>query len=235
MNKHKESSPNKAGLLSSKSGTRSAVLEFLTTAMNKGVFDAVMVPMRVPAGDLFTYVLIKDTPLLKDGFPLPPVMSVQGANAISSITRLGKGTIKIAALMRPCEVRATIELAKASQVNLDNVTLISIDCPGTLSLSDFLNNPDKELKVFDAAAEKWDDSVMRPICQICDKSSMIAGDIHLGTLGAKKDTVFVILNSDKGSSALEKLGINAKESIESWQAKRQLVLKKNSRNERKHI
>jgi len=236
MNKHKESSPNKAGLLLSKSGTKSAVIEFLTNAMNKGVFDAVMVPMRVPAGDLFAYVLIKDTPLLKDGFPLPPVMSVQGANAISSITRLGKGTIKIAALMRPCEVRATIELAKASQVNLDNVTLISIDCPGALSLSDFLNNPDKELKVFDAAAEKWDDSVMRPICQICDKSSMIAADIHLGTLGAKKDTVFVILNSDKGSSVLEKLGINAKESIESWQAKTQAISQEKLKKRKKaHI
>jgi formate dehydrogenase subunit beta len=169
------------------------VIEFLTNAMNKGVFDAVMVPMRVPAGDLFAYVLIKDTSLLKDGFPLPPVMSVQGAHAISSITRLGEGNIHIAALMRPCEVRATVELAKFSQVNLDNITLISIDCPGALSLSDFIKDPDKEMKAFEDAAEKW--------------------------LGAKKDTVFVIPKSDKGSSGLEKLGINAKESIESWQTK----------------
>ncbi|MCK4347695.1 MAG: hypothetical protein KAW47_03680 [Thermoplasmatales archaeon] len=206
-------------VISAKSSTKKSIIDFLEKAMDKGVFDAVIVPMRVPAGDSFAYVLIKDKSLFKDAFPIPPVMFVQGAKAVSSVTRLGKGNMKIAALMRPCEIRATIELAKLGQTDLENMTLISMDCPGVLPTSDFLSDPEKGMKQFDEAAKNLDDKIMRPVCQICDKSSMMAGDLHIGTLGAKKDTFFVISNSQKGNDILDKLGISLKDNIDSWHAK----------------
>jgi len=209
----------KGTIISVKAGIRKAIIDFLEKAMDKEVFNAVIIPMRVPAGDSFTYVLVKDKPLLKDAFPISPVMFVQGAKAVSSITRLGKGNMKIAAIMRPCEIRATIELAKLSQVNLENITLISMDCPGVLPTSDFLSDPEKSMKLFDDAVKNWDDKIMRPVCQICDKSSMIAGDLHIGTLGAKKDTFFIISNTNKGDNAIDKLGIALKADLESWHAK----------------
>ena len=210
---------SKGAVISAKPNTKEAIVGILEKAMDKGVFDAVLVPMGVPAGDSFVYVLIKDKSLLKDAVPLSPVMSVQGAKAVSSVTRLGKGKMKIAAVMRPCETRATIELSKLSQTNLENITLISMDCPGVLPISDFVGDPKKGIKLFDDAAEKWDDKPMRPVCQICDKSSMIAGDLHIGTLGAKKDTFFVISNSQKGNDVMDKLDIALKDSVDSWQAK----------------
>ena len=219
MNKSKDNSDGKAAVISAKTGVKESIIDFLKKAMDKGVFDAVLIPMRVPAGDSFAYVLIKDKTLLKDGVPLSPIMSVQGAKAVSSVTRLGKGKMKIAAVMRPCEIRATIELSKLGQTDLENTTLISMDCPGVLPMSDFLGDPKKGMKLFDDAAEKWDDKPMRPVCQICDKSSMIAGDLHIGTLGAKKDTFFIISNSQKGNDVLDKLDIALKDSIDSWQAK----------------
>jgi len=187
--------------------------------MDKGIFDAILIPMKVPAGDSYVYVLIKDKSLIKDALPFPPIMSVQGAKAVSSITRLGRGNIKIAAVMRPCEIRATIELAKLEQTNLENITLVSMDCPGVIPSSDFIKDPEKATKLFDNAIKQGDDKIMRPVCQICDKSSMIAGDLHIGTLGAKKDTFFIISNSKKGNDVLDKLDIKPKDSIDSWKAK----------------
>jgi formate dehydrogenase subunit beta len=219
MSKPKDNLKSNGAVISAKTGTKESIINFLKKAMDKGVFDAVLVPMRVPAGDSFVYVLIKDKSLLKDVFPLPPVMSVQGAKAVSSVTRLGKGNMKIAAVMRPCETRATVELTKLGQTDLENITLISMDCPGVLPISDFLDDPNKGMKLFDDAAKKWDDKLMRPVCQICDKSSMVAGDIHIGTLGAKKDTFFIISNSQKGNDVLEKLAITLKENIDGWRAK----------------
>jgi len=175
MNKSEGNSKNKCAIVSSKSDTKESIIDFLKKAMDEGIFDAVLIPMRVPAGDSFAYVLIKDKTLLKDGFPLSPIMSVQGAKAVSSVTRLGKGKMKIAAVMRPCEIRATIELSKLGQTDLENTTLISMDCPGVLPMSDFLIDPEKNIKIFNEAVQKWDDAIMRPVCQICDKSSMIAG------------------------------------------------------------
>ena len=209
----------KGAAISAKSGIRNTIIDLIRKAMDKGVFDAVIIPMKVPAEDAFAYVLVKDKNLLKDSNPIPPTMFVQGAKAVSSITRLGKGNMKIAAIMRPCETRATIEIAKLGQTNLENITLISFDCPGVLPTSDFLKDPEKNIKLFDEAWKTWDDKKMRPVCQICDKSSMVSGDLHIGTHGAKKDTCFIISNNKKGDEIANKLDINLKDNIDSWQTK----------------
>jgi len=231
-----ETSLNSKGVvISAKPNTKEAIIGILEKAMDKEVFDAVLIPMSVPAGDSFVYVLIKDKSLLKDAVPLSPVMSVQGAHAVSSVTRLGSGNMKIAAVMRPCEIRATVELAKLGQTNLENITLISLDCPGVLPMSDFLSDPKKSMSMFDDAVQKWDDKIMRPVCQICDKSSMVAGDIHIGTLGAKKDTFFIISNSQKGNDTLDKLDITLKDSIDSWQAKVKTISEEKQKKRKKNL
>ncbi len=226
----------KGAAIPAKSGIKKTIIDFFEKAVDKGVFDAVIIPMRVPAGDSFSYVLVKDKSLLKDGFPLPPTMFVQGAKAVSSVTRLGEGKMKIAAIMRPCEIRAAIELAKLGQTNLKNITLISIDCPGVLPKSDFLSDPEKNMKLFDEAFKNGDDKIMRPVCQICDKSSMVSGDLHIGTLGAKKDTFFIISNSQKGNDVMEKLGIVLNENIDSWHAKvKNISEEKQKKRKKAHI
>ena len=206
-------------VIPAESGIRKTIIDFLEKSVEKGVFDAVIIPMKVPAGDSFVYVLVKDKSLIKDGNPLPPTMLIQGAKAVSSVTRLGEGNMKIAAIIRPCETRASIELAKLGQTNLENIIIISMDCPGVLPTSDFLNDPEKNMKLFDDAVKNWDDKKMRPVCQICDKSSMVSGDLHIGTLGAKKDTCFLISNSEKGNEVAEKLGISLNDNLDSWKAK----------------
>jgi formate dehydrogenase subunit beta len=160
-------------------------------------------------------------------------MFVQGAKAISSITRLGPGNLKIAALMRPCETRAVIEIAKLGQANLDNIILISIDCPGVLPTSEFLKDPKKNIEVFDNAVKNWDDKNMRKVCQICDKSSMVSGDIHIGTLGTKKDNLYIISNSQKGDDFSEKLGIKLNGNLNKWQEKVKNISEEKQKNRKK--
>ena len=209
----------KGAVVSSKLGVEKKIIDILYDAMDKHVFDSVMIPMSVPAKDAFDYVLIRDKSLLKDASFLPPVMFVQGAKAVSSITRLGKSKMIIAAVMRPCEARATIELAKLGQVDLENIIIISMDCPGVLPYSNFLKDPDKNIKLFNEASKKLDDSIMRPVCQICDKFSMISGDLHVGTHGVKSDTFLLISNSLKGEEIANKLGIKLKDNIDDWKSK----------------
>jgi len=235
MSKSEGNSKNKCAIISSKLDTNEVIIDFLKKAMDKGIFDAVLMPLKVPAGDSFAYVLIKDKTLLKDGVPLSPIMSVQGAKAVSSVTRLGKAKMKIAAVMRPCEIRGTNELSKLGQTNLENITLISMDCPGVLPMSDFLIDPEKNIRIFNEAMQKGDDTIMRPVCQICDKSSMVAGDLHIGIRGAKKDTFFMISNSQKGNDVLDKLGIDLKGDINSWQAKVKNIADEKHKKREKHL
>ena len=235
MSKSPEDLGIKGSVITVNTQIKDTINDLLKKAMDKGIFDAVLIPMRAPAGDSFVYVLIKDKSLLKDAWPLPPIMSVQGANAVTSITRLGKGNMKIAAVMRPCEIRATIELAKIDQAHIENFTLISMDCPGVMPSLELIKNPEQAMKRFDSAVASWDDTIMRPVCQICDKSSMIAGDLHIGILGAKKDTLFIISRSQKGKEILDKLGIKSGDTIDSWQTKvKQHTEKKREKRQKTH-
>ena len=199
-------------------GTREGILDFIKQALGKGCFDAVLIPARVPGSDSFTYLLIQDEALLKNAYPLCPVMPVQGAKALSSLTGRGKGKKRIAALVRPCEARATIELAKLGQVDLENIFLISIDCPGALPLADWARDPKKTEDVFSEVLKGGTSESLRPVCQICDKFSTTGGeDLHIGILGTESGRIFLIPCSPKGEDILDKLGLPATEDISNWE------------------
>lgn len=193
--------------LANQGGASATLISFLKQGMDVGVFDAVLVPMRVPAGDAFAYVLIRDIALLDDACPLPPIVAVQGGKVVSRLTRLGNGDLKVVAVMRPCELRATIELAKLGQTNLSNITLVSMDCPGALALAKFIKDPEGGTEIFEKAAQNWRDEDLRPICQICHHATMISGDLHLGLLGGDENHLLLISNSEKGDEIVRRLGL----------------------------
>lgn len=191
---------------------------FIKQAIGRGCFDAVLIPVKAPGSDSFSYSLIKDESFLKDAYPLPPVMTVQGAKAISALTGHGQGRKKVAAIVRPCEARATAELLKLGQVNLDDVTLISLDCPGALPLAEWAQDSAKAEETFAKVLQGKAEESLRPVCRICDKfSASGAEDLHIGVLGAKSGGIFLIPGSPRGEEVLEKLGLSAGEDISGWE------------------
>jgi formate dehydrogenase subunit beta len=211
-------SSEKGVLFTAKGGVSERVRDFIRQAIGKGCFDAVLISAKLPGNDSFTYSLIQDKSLLKDTYPICPIMPVQGARAISSLTRRGKGKKRIAALVRPCEVRATVELFKLGQVDLENIILISFDCPGALPLADWVDDPKKAESAFSKIIEGGSGEGLRPICQICDKFSTTgAEDLHIGILGVEADSILLIPHSPKGVGILDCLGISAEADISPWQ------------------
>jgi formate dehydrogenase subunit beta len=211
-------STEKGALFTAEGSPRERVLSFIKQAFENDCFDAVLIPAKAPGTDSFTYLLIRDESLLENAYPLPPVMSVQGAKAISSLTGRGKGKKRIAALVRPCEARATVELFKLGQVDLDNIFLISIDCPGALPLAEWAEDSKKAEDAFAEILKGVPSESLRPICQICDKFSATgAEDLHIGILGAEAGSIFLIPNSPKGKGILDCIGIPAEADISVWE------------------
>ena len=79
-----------------------------------------MTPKALPSQDGFVQTLIRDPEKLNGVCVLSPTMPVQSARVISnlSVKNLGK---KVAAVLKACEIRAAVELAKFLQVKLDNL------------------------------------------------------------------------------------------------------------------
>ena len=209
----------KGALFPAEGGTQKGIIDFAKQALKQDAFNAVLIPSRVPVGDSFTYFLIRNEAILEGTSPLSPIMPVQGARVISSITKRGKGKNKIAVIIRPCEARATIELAKLGQVDLENITIITMDCHGVIPLSDYFEDTERGDKVFEDASQNWNSAPMRPVCQICDKFSSVGSeDLHIGTMGIKSDSILLIPRSLKGEDVLNKIGLSPGDDITEWEA-----------------
>ena len=213
--------PKKGAMISVKDSINETIISFFRGALEKKIFDAILIPVKVPAGDSYTWILIENVSLFKDAAPITPIMPVQGANALSSLTRKGKGNLKIAAIMRPCEIRAAIELAKLEQIHLENVFLFSFDCPGALPLADYVQNPKKGEELFESffTENKWNEKSIKPVCKMCDNFSLPNCDLHFGILGTTKDNLLLIPNSIKGESVLNEMGIAFKNDLSGWKKK----------------
>src|SRR5512143_3182056 len=90
-----------------------AMRGFLRSLLDSGAVEAVFVPMEIDGGAIVP-ALVTDPALLDRANPLAPVMPINNARAVSTLTaKQPAGTL--AAVLRPCEIRALIELVKLQQ------------------------------------------------------------------------------------------------------------------------
>jgi formate dehydrogenase subunit beta len=210
-----------------KDSIEQTILNILSDALAKNHFDAILIPHKVPTGDSYVYLLIKNPEVLTHASPIAPIMSTQGARALSSVTHLGTQGLKIAAVMRPCETRAAIELSKLDQNILDDVTLFSMDCPGVLPTKVFNEDPAKGLELFETGMNNTDTSSMRPACQVCDKPNSATGDLHVSKLGVETGNLLLIQNTKKGEEFLTVLGLTPEVALDDRNAKVEELIQTN--------
>lgn len=186
-----------------KTGLTPLLVEFMRNCLADGTVDSVMVPFNGP-GDSFPWMLVTDPAMLEKAEPLPPIMSVHGAKALASFAQTsGKG--RILAVLRPCEARAAIELSKLEQIDLGNIILLTMDCPGAVPLSEYGENGIIE--------PDWSDSdTVRPLCRQCTEFTE-AGDICLALHGDGE--IFVPL-TEAGESLLASLDMQSDADTSSW-------------------
>ncbi|HIP87777.1 MAG TPA: formate dehydrogenase [Anaerolineales bacterium] len=172
-------------------GDVSAALRgFLKQLLEKEVVEAVVVPMVTPSGAV-TPALVADLALLDAADPLTPVMGLNAARVVGPVTiREPRG--KIAAVLRPCEYRALIELVKLQQASLDDLLTVVVDCPGTYTVPDYETmrangGVDREgllagVRTGEVAPQEG--YAFRDACQMCERPHAEGGDVQVWLFGA---------------------------------------------------
>lgn len=170
-----------------------AVQSFLRKLLDSGLVDALYVPLEGADGTLIPSLIV-DPVLLEDANPLAPVMPINGARAVSALTNKGD-TFRLGAVLRPCELRALIELVKLQQASLDKLILISFDCPGTYETIDY--QASQRVKNYDlnqylnTAREGSEPALehfgLRTACQMCVQPVPENADINLEIFGSRLD------------------------------------------------
>jgi formate dehydrogenase subunit beta len=175
------------------------VTDLLRHMLTGGGIGAVLTLRRDPETSAYDYGLISDPGGLEHAVPLDPVMPVNGGEVLTEVTP-SKETI--AAVLKPCEVRAFIERVKREQGSMDNVLIISHVCGGAFPLKMAAN------RTIDARLEGYFDSLskmempegIRPTCSACEHFIPENADIIVSPAGT--GAVHVI--SDKAREAVKR-------------------------------
>ncbi len=209
---------------------RKAVNTLLQDLLNKNVVEAVMVPMKHPAENDIVQTLVTNPEYLEQADVFAPVLPVISARIVSAMTRITPVNKKTAVVMRPCEMRALIELVKLRQAQLDNLLLIGIDCPGAYPVEDYEqfaaeNTSDDFVK---AAAQRSteEEAKLRAGCRICAYPVPLTADLVIGLVGLDAGKELLLqADTERGAQVLEELGLTA-EDDSSLAQKRQAAVDK---------
>lgn len=171
----------------------SGIRSFLATIMGKAGIDAMLVPTRLAVKNRIMPMLVSDPTRLADADPLSPAFPVNGAQQLARLTRLPAGS-RLAAVLRPCEIRAFNELVKLNQGKRDDIVIVGLDCPGALSNSDFRafadhhETPDAATQAFCTAVfsgeTDHDALAFTTACQACNHPIPDGADIAVELFGS---------------------------------------------------
>ncbi len=179
-----------AKLPAQETGALAALRGLLASLLGKGLVDALLVPRPAPGGGSLVLALVDQVGELADADPIAPVMPVQGARIVSALTA-GGAPYRLGAILKRCELRAAIELAKLKQVDLTGVLLIAVDCLGTYEVSDYAalvaRGQDPTAHALAEAAAGRVTSLpgaeLRPACSICEQPLAEGGHLSIALLG----------------------------------------------------
>lgn len=197
-------------------GIRRAVSGWLGRLMEAGRFDAVLAPCETTSENSVVTALIRQPARLDRVDPVAPVALVNAARVLSDVTRTQSDT-RLAVLLRPCEYRAAVELAKLKQVNLGPVVPIGLDCLGTFSPADY-KAAANAAGGGAALTGTWVDQLrqgqpparaefqVRPACSVCP-TPVADLPLRLGLLGAPAGSLLVEA-SGEWAAVMEALGLD---------------------------
>jgi len=194
-------------------GAEEATRDLLHSLLENGKVSAVLALGKTGSdGEGVAYSLFTDPEAFEAGgaaLPLLPLMPANAGGLLSRLTMKGAPSKPVAAVVKPCELRAFIELVKLNQCSMDNLLLISSTCSGVYPLDAGVDGAlEKKLPGYwDAVKQgKLDDDV-RPTCRACTSFVPDNADITIALLGeAELDTQCTLhVNTEKGAAFLEGL------------------------------
>jgi len=196
----------------SKGGLLETLKQFLKDLLEKGLVDALLVPVELPSGDNVVQTLVTSAEKLEAANPLAPVLPVNSARIISDMTKTASSQKKIGVVLRSCELRAVVELAKLKQVSLQGLVLIGIDCFGTYSINDYGKLVEEKQspvqRALDLVKGGKEDDLLREACQVCEYPFPMSADITIGLFGMDLDKgILVEAGTDEGEKILDELGL----------------------------
>ena len=186
-----------------------AMRTLLRQLLEGGKVKAVLTLRRLEHGNGLSYSLIASPDAMDRAAPLTPVMPANGGQVLSHLTQEEPLDEMVAAVVRPCEVRAFNELVKRNKCFADNLVLISPECPGVYPVQRASEEGlDEALGPYWDAATKGETAPdLRPVCTGCERFEPVGVDMTVRLVGHKDlgKKLNVRLDSERAMTLVEGL------------------------------
>ncbi|MCK4613257.1 MAG: Coenzyme F420 hydrogenase/dehydrogenase, beta subunit C-terminal domain [Thermoplasmata archaeon] len=197
-----------------KGDMKASVNEFLRDLLRSGKLRALLVMQDTPSRSSSFPVLVFDPERLNANV-FAPVLPVSTATLVSNITRLKGPDKKVGVVMRPCQIRALVELTKLNQANLDNVVIIGVDCPGTFppdTFSMLSEKGDPVEMILDTLTNKeaGGKDLVRTACRLCKEPVPSSADLMIGIFGLDpKKEILIQAVTEEGKKLIKDKDLQA--------------------------
>jgi len=165
-------------------GAEKGLKELLRFLLEDGRVKGVVALRKTGEDGAISYSLITNADHIESTLPLFPLMPVNLGKQLSLLTLMEPATHPIAVVLRPCELRAFVELVKRNQGSLENFLFISSTCGGVYPLKMAVaEDIDKQLAQYWEAVEQGEAIPdIRPACKACTYFVPYTADITLSLL-----------------------------------------------------
>jgi len=190
--------------------------DFFKRVLETDDINAVLVPQHLPMKNMVMPTLVTNPHQLNGVDPLAPAFSMNAAKIVSRLTRKPIGS-KVAVVLRPCEIRAFIELVKLKQGQTDEVVLIGIDCLGAFQNKDYFQYIEEGgsestvrfyQSVLDRNMAETENGAFASACKSCENPIPVNADILIGLFGVEvEDYLLVQSQTEPGTSLLNQLDL----------------------------
>ncbi|MEJ2168938.1 MAG: Coenzyme F420 hydrogenase/dehydrogenase, beta subunit C-terminal domain [Desulfobacterales bacterium] len=195
-----------------------ALQEFFQKILETEEIRALLVPQHLPMKNMVMPTLVTDSDHLNGIDPLAPAFPMNAARIVARLTRKPIGA-KVAAVLRPCELRAFVELVKLKQARTDEVILIGMDCLGAFQNKDYFKLMGQDAtestvafyqRVLQGKSAEIGGVALAPACRACEFPVAENADIQIGLYGMDiEQSLLVKSQTEAGDQILHLIDLAA--------------------------
>ena len=181
-------------------GLLKTLRELFKDVLEQDGISAILAPWRLPMKNMVMPTLITDPGRMDRADPLSPAFSMNGAKIVSRLTRKASGG-RVAAVMRPCEIRAFVELVKLKQGHNEDLVIIGVDCLGAYKNTDYFSWAGEDIdastkafytEVLSGRGKAAEGVELAPACRACEFPVADGADISVGLFGMDTDRQILV-------------------------------------------